>query len=124
MSVLSKIIPSLTDIFRPYESEDTVYNFQNYYGEIVLSDCVWKSCYRRKKFGLYEKFVVNSGCVKYFHRFNDRDDVFHCQKYFSCFEFIICQVSENSTQIFRRSKQPVSNPVYNVNIVNAKNLHS
>ena len=92
MSVLSNLIPSLTDIVRPYESEDTVYNFQNYYGEILLSDCLWKNCiYRRKKFGFYEKFVVNSGCVKYFHKFNDRGDVFHCERYFSY--FIVGQVS-------------------------------
>lgn len=97
MSVLNKIIPSLANIVRPYESEDTVYNFKNYYSEIVLSDYLCKRYYRRKQFGLYEKFIVNSSCVKYFHRFNDRGDVFHCHKYFSYFEFIVCQVSTNST---------------------------
>lgn len=101
MSILNKLITNLNDIVRPYESEDTVYNLQNYYGEILFSDYAWKSYYRRKQFGLYEKFVVNSGYVKYFHKYNNRGDVVHYQRNFSYLQLIVFQVSENSFEISR-----------------------
>lgn len=98
MSILNKLIANLNDTIRPFESEDTIYNLQNYYGEILLSDYLWKSYYLRKRFSLYEKFIVNSGYVKYCHTYTDSGDVFHYQKYFSYLE-LIRQVSKNSFQI-------------------------
>ncbi|XP_076662004.1 uncharacterized protein LOC143365580 isoform X2 [Halictus rubicundus] len=91
MSMLVKLTACFHHVICPYESEDTIYNVQNYYGEILLSDYLWRTCYQRKRFGLYEKFIINSGYIKYYHKCNDRGDAFHYQRYFSHLEFILCQ---------------------------------